>query len=109
MQKITLKRVVLFSIALVASIMLLVGLAFPIVKLAVFNERDISQAELNIIYNESTQSGFDLLSFKFGDTFIMGASYFMDSDFINGFGYGFGALSVITLAVSVGKSLTSAE
>ena len=106
MQKITLKRVLLFSITLVASIMLLVGLAFPIVKLAVLNERDVPQTALNIINNELTKSGFDLLSFKFGDNFMMAVSYFMDTDFVNGFGYGFGALSVITLAVSIGAIIT---
>lgn len=106
MQKITFKRALLFSLALMSSIMLLVGLCFTVFKLSVFDNGLFDEAVLKALDLFKT-TGIDFLSFKFSKTILTAAFEInMNPDFVKMFGYVFGSMSLITLLVAVGAIIT---
>ncbi len=104
MKKFSVRKIVLSSIGLFASIMLLIGLAFNVIA---YEMPGLSGAASSAVSNAlgTEANGFTMLSFNFPDLLRAGILTYLEEDFCEIFEILLGVTSLLTLIVSIGAMI----
>lgn len=98
MKKVSLRKAVLYSISLFASIMLFVGLAFKVLAYDLGLGDTVGSAMSQV---GMTANGFDMFSFSFPAVLEKMVAVYVDADFLDLCGVMLGVTSILTLVVSL--------